>query len=88
MKTIENQLWLKPMDIAKQGLIMGSKGEAGTVYGHYNYVLELIHAGKLNAVNYSQGARPFYLVSEQEIARYHQSLNKVNRRKRNGSQQN
>ncbi len=74
MKTIPHQTWFKPMDIAKMGLIQSSKGNAGTLNGHYNFILDLIKAGQLKARNYSRGPRPYYLVSKKEIARYHENI--------------
>lgn len=70
MKTINSQVWFKPMDIAKLGLIQNSKGSAGTISGHYNFILDLIKSGKLKARNYSNGSRPYYLVHMEEVNRY------------------
>lgn len=65
------QFWFTPMEIAKQRLIVNSKGDSSTISGNYNFVLELIKSGRLRAKNYSTGSvRPNWLVSEDEIARY------------------
>lgn len=70
--------WYTPMEIAKLGLIKNSKGDRGTVNSHYNYVLELIKSGRLRAKDYSRGSkRQFWLVPEDEIARYHNTVTKV-----------
>lgn len=65
------------MEIAKQGLIQNSKGDLGTISGNYDFVIELIKSGRLKAKNYSNGKKPYYLVPEDEILRYHQTVNKV-----------
>ena len=78
MKVAYRKKWYTPMDIAKLGLIQNRMGDRGTVSGHYNYVLELIKSSRLRAKNYSTGKlRPNYLVSEDEIARYHDTVGKV-----------
>lgn len=70
--------WYTPMEIAKQRLIVNSRGEHSTLSGNYNYVLELIKSGKLRAKNYSKGnQRANYLVPETEIARYHDTTTRV-----------
>lgn len=72
MKTIETKKWYTPMEIAKLGLIKNSKGDSGTIPGHYNYILELIKTGKLQAKNYSSTDKfKSYLISEDEIRKYH-----------------
>lgn len=77
MKTLYGQHWYKPMEIAKLGLIQNSKGGAGTTAGHYNFICELIKSGQLKAKNYSRATKPYYLVPESEIDRYHATLNKI-----------
>lgn len=77
MRTLYGQRWFKPMDIAKQGLIQNSKGDAGTVSGNYDFVLELIAAGRLKAKNYGKGSRPYWMVPESEIVRYHDTVSRV-----------
>lgn len=82
MKTPYGQKWYKPMEIARLGLIKSSAVSDNDVYkgsiaGHYNYVLKLIKNGTLKAKNYSNGPRPYYLVPESEIERYHKTFNKV-----------
>ena len=69
--------WYTPREIANLGLIQNHKGDHGTPAGHYNYVLELIRTGRLKAKNYSTGKRPFWLVPESEIARYHDTVTRV-----------
>lgn len=78
MQQIENKIWYKPMEIAQMGLIKSSLGDKGAVIGHYNFILELIKSGRLRAKNYSTGSkRPYWLVPEDEIARYHDTVTKV-----------
>lgn len=76
MKT--SKRWYTPMEIAKLGLIKSSKGDAGSISGHYNFVLELINAGRLRAKNYSKGMkRANWLVPEDEIDRYHDTVTRI-----------
>lgn len=76
MKIRYGQKWFKPMEIARQGLIQNSKGSNGTVNGHYNFIIDLIKAGELKAKSYSRkGGKPYYLVPEAEIIRYHEWKN-------------
>lgn len=77
MKTIYNKRWFTPMEIAKQGLIQSSKGANGTVAGNYNFVLELIKSGRIRAKNYAKGKKPYWLVPEDEIVRYHDTVTRV-----------
>lgn len=78
MRRIDNKIWYKPMEIAQLGLIRNSLGKRGTVAGNYNFVLELIKSGRLRAKNYSTGdKRAYWLVPEDEIARYHDTVTKV-----------
>jgi hypothetical protein len=72
MKSLYGQNWYTPREIAKQGLILNSVGEEGTVHGHYKFIIRLIKSGQLKARNYSTGKRPYYLVPEEEIKRYHE----------------
>ena len=58
--------WLKPSEIAKNGLITNSKGK-----GDYRYVLRLIKANKLKARNWAlSGDKPYFMVHVDEIERY------------------
>lgn len=69
---IYGKKWYKPREIARLGLIQSSKGDASTLSGSYNFILELIKSGKLKARNYSHsGTRSYWLISEDEIKRYH-----------------
>lgn len=77
MKTIYDKKWYTPMEIAKLGLIKSSKGDSGTVSGHYNFVLGLIKSGRLRAKDYAHGKKPYWLVPEDEIARYHDTVTRV-----------
>lgn len=74
MKTLYNKKWYTPMDIARRGLIQNSRGDKGTISGHYNFILELIKSDELLARNYSHGKkRANWLVAETEIQRYHKT---------------
>lgn len=78
MKRIYGRDWYTPMQIAELGLIQNSKGDKATVKGNYNFILELIKAGRLRAKNYSVGKqRSNWLVPEDEIARYHDTITKI-----------
>lgn len=77
MKTLHGRKWYKPMEIAKLGIIKNSKGDYATVSGNYDFILGLIKTGRLRAKNYSQTDRPYYLVPEDEITRYHDAVTKV-----------
>jgi hypothetical protein len=70
MRTIGQQNWYKPSEIANLGLIKGTLGERGTTRGHYEFVLGLIKSGKLKAKNYAHGEKAYFLVSQSEIDRY------------------
>lgn len=78
MRTIYEKKWYTPMEIAKLGLIKNSKGDRGTVNSNYAYVLQLIKTGRLRAKDYSKGkVRQYWLVPEDEIARYHDTVTRV-----------
>lgn len=78
MKTLYNKRWYTPMEIAKLGLIKNSKGDEGTVLGHYDFILEQIKAGRLKAKNYSKGKQlKSWLVPEDAIAMYHNTVTRV-----------
>lgn len=65
--------WLKPSEIAEQGLIVNSVGNSD-----YRFIVRLINQGRLQAkvwaeADYSahgQKSRKYYLVSMEEIERY------------------
>lgn len=76
-RTYSKKTWYTPRQIAQLRLIQNSKGERSTEASNYNYVLELIRTGRLRAKNYANGKRPFWMVPEDEIARYHDTVTKV-----------
>lgn len=78
MRIINQQKWLKPMEIAKQGLIQNTTGH-GTTKGNYHYIIGLIKSGRLRAKNVGRGQTPYYLVPEDEIKRYHDTITRVSR---------
>jgi len=65
---------LKPREIAKRGLIKNSTGEDNEST-NYQFVLQLIKAGRLKAKNYGTKSRAYWLVSEAEIKRYQAEVN-------------
>jgi hypothetical protein len=71
MRKIEGKKYYKPREIAQLGLIKNSTG-GDNVESNYNFILNLIRSGKLTAKNYSMGATPYWLVSEDAIAKYHE----------------
>lgn len=75
MREIYAKKWYTPLEIAKLGLIKNSRGEASTVASNYNYILQLIKTGRIRAKNYSSSQkRAFWLVPEDEIVRYHDTV--------------
>lgn len=72
MKTIYDKKWYRPSEIAELGLIKNSKGKAD-----YYFVLKLIKTKRLRAKNYANGKKPYWLVPEDEIARYHDTVTKI-----------
>lgn len=76
MRTIYGQKWYRPMEIAKLGLIKNSVNSE-SVNSNYEFILGLIKSGRLRAKNYSKGNKPFWLVPESEVARYHDTVSKI-----------
>lgn len=76
MRTLYGQKWYRPMEIAKLGLIKNSVNSE-SVNSNYEYILGLIKSGRLRAKNYSKGNKPFWLVPESEVARYHDTVTKL-----------
>lgn len=77
MKTLYNKKWYTPREIAKLGMIKNSTG-GDKLNSNHMFILKLIHSGRLRAKNYSSGTkRPFWLVPEDEIERYHKELTNV-----------
>jgi len=70
MRKIEGKRWFRPREIAQEGLIKNSTG-GDNVESNYNFILNLIKSGRLAAKNYGMGNTPYWLVSEDEIKRYH-----------------
>lgn len=63
------QAWYKPREIASLGLIRNYSG-SDNEGSNYEFILNLIRTGKLAARDVSNGSRPMYLVSRDEIKRY------------------
>lgn len=72
MRTLYGQTWYRPREIADYGLILNSRGRKD-----YYFVLELIKSGRLRAKDYGRGKVPYWLVPESEIARYHDTVTRV-----------
>lgn len=75
-KILYGKKWYRPREIASLGLIQNSSG-TNNVHGNYKFILNQIKAGKLLAKNYSTTDRPYYLVSEDAINKYHETFDKV-----------
>lgn len=71
MKTIRSKKWYKPMEVARLGLIKNSTGGDNTL-SNYLFILKLIKRGHLTAKNYSTTEHPYWLISEDEIAKYNE----------------
>lgn len=77
MRTIYGKRWFRPREIARLGLIRNSTG-GDNEDSNYNFVLELIKSGRLRAKDYSSSTkRHFWLVPEDEIQRYHDTVTRV-----------
>ncbi len=77
MQQIEGKRWYKPREIAKLRLIVNSTN-GDNENSNYAFVLKLIKTGKLHAKDYSAGSgMRLWLVPEEEIERYHQTLTRV-----------
>lgn len=77
MKKIQGKKWYRPREIAVLGLIKNSTG-GDNVDSNYAYILKLIKTGRLRAKDYSMGDKmSYWLVPEDEIARYHDTVTKV-----------
>lgn len=66
---MDNQEWLKPSQIAQNGLITNTKGNAD-----YRFVVRLIKSGKLKAKVYTntKDGKQYWLVHRSEIEKYNQ----------------
>lgn len=75
MKVLYNRKYYKPREIARLGLITNSKG-SDKEDSNYAFVLNLIKTGRLKAKDYSSKPDTHYwLVPEDEIVRYHNTVN-------------
>lgn len=72
MRKLYAKNWYTPREIARLGLIKSPKNPEDES-SSYVFILGLINAGQLKAKNYGKGARPYWLVSEDEIAKYHEA---------------
>lgn len=71
MRKLYAKTWYTPREIARLGLIKSPKSPEDET-SSYVYVLGLIKSGHLKAKNYGKGQRPYWLVSESEIGKYHE----------------
>lgn len=77
MKVLYGKKWFRPREIAKLGLIKNSVG-SDNEDSNRKYILKLIKSGKLLAKDYSAtGAQPYWLVSQEEIDRYHKTVDNL-----------
>lgn len=72
MRKLYAKSWYTPREIARLGLIKSPKSPEDE-NSSYVFVLGLIQSGKVKHKNYGKGERPYYLVSEDEIAKYHEA---------------
>jgi hypothetical protein len=56
--------------------LIKSSGSGGE-HGNYAFIINLIKSGDLKSKNYCKTGRQYYLVSEKEIKKYHNSYDKV-----------
>lgn len=71
MRKLYNKDWYTPREVARQGLIRSPRNP-DSEESSYFFVLGLIKSGQLKAKNYGKGERPYWLVSEDEVKRYHE----------------
>lgn len=72
MRKLYAKDWYTPREIARLGLIKSPKSPEDE-QSSYVFIIGLIQSGKLKFKNYGKGKRPYYLVSETEIAKYHEA---------------
>ena len=78
MKELYSQKWYTPGEVARLRLIQNRQGDKSTFAGNYAYIMRLINSGTIKARDYSRGPiRSNWLIPESEIARYHQTVNKM-----------
>lgn len=76
MKTSYGRRWYKPREIAQLGLIkntMNSNSESS----NYDFIINLITSGRLRHKNVGMASQARYLVAEDEIERYHNTVSKL-----------
>lgn len=67
--TLEKK-WYRPKEIARLRLITNTL-DSDKELSNYDYILDLIKRGQLQAKNYGKNPKyPYYLVSASEIQRY------------------
>lgn len=72
MKKLYSKTWYTPRDIARLGLIKSPRSPEDE-QSSYVFIIGLINAGTLKARNYGKGNKPYWLVSETELERYHEA---------------
>lgn len=73
---MQSRRWYKPREIARLGLIKNS-ANSDSEASNYDFVLMLIQTGRLRAKSYATGSVARYLVPEEEIQRYHDTVSKI-----------
>lgn len=70
MLQINGKTYLKPSEIAQQGLIVNTKGKSD-----YKFVLRLIKSGKLPSRQFNDSEKlPYYIVAEDDVRAYNENL--------------
>lgn len=73
-KTPTTMQWYTLRRVAKLGLIK-SPLHPENMMSNYRYILRLVKSGQIEAKNQSNTTRPYFLISAQEIERYHSTVN-------------
>lgn len=79
MKTLYGKKWFKPREVARLGLIKNTTG-GDSESSNYDFILMLITTGHINAKNVGRASQARYLIPEDEIIRYHETVNNLNPR--------
>jgi hypothetical protein len=69
VKVKRGKKWYRPKEIAELGLIKNTRN-SDKILSNYDYILRLIRNGKLAARDYCTTDQHYWMVSEDEIARY------------------
>lgn len=71
MIQINGKTYLKPSEIAQQGLIVNTKGKSD-----YKFILNLIKSGRLPALRLNDDTKktPYYAVDESAVREYNDNI--------------